>query len=125
MDRFTHQSRGECSLCFLPLASEIRQSLERLQSLCPETEAWNNLGSSYAELDLLDRAVDAYGSALRADPCYPDAHFNLADTLENLNQLATARVHWVTYLEQDPRSLEATHVRERIATIDAKSPPRN
>ena len=45
------------------------------------TEAWNNLGITFADLEQYDRAVDAFECALRLDPNFSDAHQNLAKTI--------------------------------------------
>ncbi len=77
-------------------------------------EAWNNLGTVLSYEGDNEAAVAAYDRALALNPRYADAHYNLADTLEDLDRLAEAREHWLTYLELEPRGAWAEHARERL-----------
>ena len=68
-------------------------------------EAWNNLGTVLSYDSDNEAAVAAYYRALALNPHYADAHYNLADTLEDLGRLPEAREHWLTYLELEPAAL--------------------
>ena len=77
-------------------------------------EALSNLGAALAELGDLDDAIDAYQRLLERNPGFADAHFNLADLLEQTGRINEARRHWAIYLRHDPRSEWAAHARKRL-----------
>jgi tetratricopeptide (TPR) repeat protein len=77
-------------------------------------EAWNNLGTVLSYDDDNEAAVAAYYRALRLNPRYADAHYNVADTLEDLGRIDEAREHWLEYLELEPHGAWAEHARERL-----------
>jgi tetratricopeptide (TPR) repeat protein len=81
-------------------------------------EAWNNLANVMSERGQLEQAVMAYHRALALAPDYADAHYNLAETLAASGDVAGARRHWQAYLQQDPTSSWADHVRERLARFE-------
>lgn len=91
---------------------------ERAVAIDPAyAEAWNNLGNVRGELGELTAAIDAYHRALAIEPTYADAHYNLADTLALLGDADGARRHWLAYLEQDPHSSDAAHIRARLERL--------
>jgi Tfp pilus assembly protein PilF len=49
-------------------------------------------------------AVLNFKRAVRTDPAFADAHFNLAMALSDLGQREEAQQHWRTYLRLDPES---------------------
>ena len=51
---------------------------------------------------------------MAVDPRYPDAHYNLAEIFYQIGSVEEARPHWEAYLEEDPNSTWADHVRERL-----------
>lgn len=77
-------------------------------------EAWNNLGTVLSYDDDNEAAVAAYYRALRLNPRYADAHYNVADTLEDLGRIDEAREHWLEYLDLEPHGAWAEHARERL-----------
>lgn len=77
-------------------------------------EAWNNLGNVLWDLDETDCAIRAYQRALEIEPGYADVHYNLAEILHEKGFAGEARLHWRAYLDQDPRSQWADHVRSRL-----------
>ena len=81
-------------------------------------EAWNNLGTVLSYDDDNEEAVAAYFRALRLNPRYADAHYNVADTLEDLGRIEEARDHWLEYLELEPHGAWAEHARERLRNSD-------
>ena len=81
-------------------------------------EAWNNLGNALAELGRFEPSIRAYRRALTLVPEYADAHFNLAETLHQLERLREAREHWAAYLKQSPHSHDRAFVRRRITECD-------
>jgi Flp pilus assembly protein TadD len=56
-----------------------------------------------------------YRRALEVRPDYADAHFNLASALERRGDLASARRHWLRYVELDPDSRWAEIARGRTS----------
>ena len=60
-------------------------------------------------------ACTAFRRALAAEPLNLRAHYNLADTLDEMGRSAEARDHWQAYLKLDVGSERATHARSRLA----------
>lgn len=80
-----------------------------------QSDAWNYLGALLAELQELEEACRAFRQTLAVDPAEPRAHYNLADTLDDLGRTAEALPHWQSYLRCDGASRWAKHARGRIA----------
>lgn len=75
-------------------------------------EARANLGCVLAETGQRELAVAAFQGALRYHHDYPDAHYHLARTLDNLGRPAEAEPHWRAFLElasESPWTDEAQH----------------
>lgn len=85
-------------------------------------ESWNNLANALFEIDRPEEAVRALRKALAVDPRYADAHYNLAEVLHHLRRNEEAAVHWKAYLEEDPASEWAEHVRDRLKTWGNNAP---
>jgi tetratricopeptide (TPR) repeat protein len=85
-------------------------------------ESWNNLANAFFDIDRPEEAVRALRKALAVDPRYADAHYNLAEVLHHLGRNGEAAVHWQAYLEEDPASEWAEHVRERLKHLGKESP---
>jgi Tfp pilus assembly protein PilF len=54
--------------------------------------------------------------AVRLDPSYPDAHYNLAFVCEKLGAQNEARRHWEAYIKLDPASPWCGYARQRLAS---------
>lgn len=92
-------------------ASEhYRQVLEHDPSFA---EAWNNLANILVECEQYDDAIDAYRRAIGCQ--YLDAHYNLADLLEDLGRRKEAREHWRAYVRYDPQSAWGNYARSKLA----------
>ena len=61
-----------------------------------------------------EEAAAAFRKAIAADPDDARAHYNLADTLDDLGRPDEATPHWQAYLEHDTKSPWATHARARL-----------
>lgn len=77
-------------------------------------EAWMQLGCLHAESGRLDDAESALRLALRVHVDYPDAHWHLADVLQQSGRTAEAIPHWRRYLEFDVRGPWADAARQRL-----------
>jgi Flp pilus assembly protein TadD len=53
--------------------------------------------------------------AVRLDPHYADAHYNLAFVCEKLGSSLEARQHWQQYIQLDPASPWCDYARQRLA----------
>ena len=92
--------------------------LEKAACLAPQNGIYlNNLGNALAGLGKPEEAVQAYETALRFEPRYADAHWNLAETCEQLEKVDQAKRHWRAYLEEDPHSRSAEAVRRHLGEI--------
>ena len=81
-------------------------------------EARASLGCVLIELGQLDLAVSAFRGALDHHAEYPDVHYHLAMTLDELNCADEAESHWRAFLELAPKSPWADQARERL--VDQK-----
>ena len=59
--------------------------------------------------------------AVRLDPDYSDAHYNLAFVCEKLSAFAEAREHWQAYVKLEPVGPWCSYARQRLASQAAKS----
>ncbi len=78
-------------------------------------EARANLGCVLAETGQLELAVAAFEGALALHCDYPDAHYHLARTLDDLGKTGEAEAHWHAFLALVPDSPWADEARDRLA----------
>lgn len=74
------------------------------------------MGTLLVELGKADEACVAFGRALQADPEDLRAHYNLADTLEDMGRHDEAAVHWKAYEKADPMSEWGVYARKRLGS---------
>ena len=77
-------------------------------------EARANLGCVLAETGQLHLAVAAFQGALAYHPEYPDVHYHLARTLDEIGDATTAERHWQRFLELAPDSPWADEAMARV-----------
>ena len=77
-------------------------------------EARANLGCILAETGQRELAVAAFQGALRFHGDYPDVHYHLASTLDELDALDEAETHWQAFLSLAPDSPWAEEARTRL-----------
>jgi tetratricopeptide (TPR) repeat protein len=77
-------------------------------------EARANLGCVLAETGQLELAVAAFEGALALHADYPDVHYHLARTLDDLARPIEAEGHWRSFLQRAPDSPWADTARRRI-----------
>ncbi len=83
-------------------------------------EARANLGCVLAETGQLTLAIAAFQGALRFHSDYPDAHYHLARTFDELGQPEQAAPHWHEFLRLAPTSPWSDEARNRLE-IEASS----
>jgi DNA-binding transcriptional MerR regulator len=81
-------------------------------------EARANLGCVLAETGQLELAVAAFEGTLSFHGEYPDAHYHLARTLDELGRDEPAREHWRAFLALAPDSPWADQARRRLEIED-------
>lgn len=79
-------------------------------------EARANLGCVLAELGDLELAAASLVGALAYHSDFADAHYHLAQTLEQLSRPADAAVHWRQFLLLAPESPWAEEAREHLTS---------
>jgi tetratricopeptide (TPR) repeat protein len=77
-------------------------------------EARANLGCVLAELGQRELAVAAFEGALAFHNEYPDVHYHLARTLDDLGRGDEADPHWRAFLKLAPESPWAATARRRL-----------
>jgi len=77
-------------------------------------EARANLGCVLAETGQLELAVAAFQGALTYHSDYPDVHYHLARTLDQLDQPEEAEKHWRHFLELAPSNPWSDEARVRL-----------
>ena len=77
-------------------------------------EARANLGCVLIDTGELELAVAALYGALKYHPDYPDVHYHLARTLDELGQSDKAIDHWRAFLVLSPDSPWAQQARDRL-----------
>jgi tetratricopeptide (TPR) repeat protein len=77
-------------------------------------EARANLGCVLAESGQHELAVAAFEGALRYHGDYPDVHYHLARTLDDIGNRDDADRHWERFLELAPNSPWADEARLRL-----------
>jgi tetratricopeptide (TPR) repeat protein len=78
-------------------------------------EARSNLGCILAELGQFELAVAAFEGALASHGEYPDVHYHLARTLDDLGRAVEAEIHWRSFLSLSPGSPWSEEARDRLA----------
>jgi tetratricopeptide (TPR) repeat protein len=64
-------------------------------------------------------ALREYEEAIRLRPEYPNAHYNLAVTLDEADQYDRARQEYERYLQLAPTAPDAEDVRKRVKELSA------
>jgi len=77
-------------------------------------EARANLGCVLAETGQPDLAIAAFRGALAYHSEYPDVHYHLARTLDDLARTSEAQEHWQQFLRLAPDSPWADEARARL-----------
>jgi tetratricopeptide (TPR) repeat protein len=77
-------------------------------------EARANLGCVLIDTGELELAIAALYGALKYHPDYPDVHYHLARTLDELGQPEKAIDHWRAFLVLSPDSPWAQQARDRL-----------
>jgi tetratricopeptide (TPR) repeat protein len=77
-------------------------------------EARANLGCVLAETGELELAVAAFQGTLAHHRDYPDVHYHLARTLDELERSEEADSHWREFLNLAPDSPWADEARDRL-----------
>ncbi len=80
-------------------------------------EARANLGCVLAETGQLELAVSAFEGALSLHHDYPDVHYHLARTLDDLGRYEESERHWSLFLELAPDSPWADEAWQRVHDV--------
>ncbi len=110
-------------LCFhlaelLYLTGDVSAARERY-SMAVEldedyVEARANLGCVLAESGETELALAAFQGALRSHPEYPDVHYHVARTLDEVQRVQEAEQHWQQFLRLAPDSPWADEAHQRL-----------
>ena len=110
------------------LINQNAESLEKLASAAGDSKdarIWNDLAAAYlavaaggGEKAALSRALAAADRAIQLDADRPEAYFNRALILEELNLRDQAREAWQKYLELDSSSPWSIEARQSLKKLD-------
>ena len=81
-------------------------------------EARANLGCVLAEMGEPDLALAAFSGTLDRHREYPDVHYHMARTLDELERIDEANMHWREFLALAPESAWAQEARDRLGLED-------
>lgn len=81
-------------------------------------EARNNLGCVLLECGEKELALAAFEGALSHHADYADAHYHLAETLDELDRAEEATSHWEAFLALAPDSPWADKARTRVGAVE-------
>jgi tetratricopeptide (TPR) repeat protein len=74
-----------------------------------------------ADLGRQEEALAGYRRALELDQDDADAHYNLADLLEEMGCKADAQDHWQAYVQRDPHSEWGRHCTGEAITREGEA----
>ncbi len=101
----------------LARAGEREASIERSRQVVEaeptNADAYNNWGVLLCELGRREEALEVFRRAVRENSD-ARAHYNLADTLDELGRNWEATQHWQAYLRHDHFSEWAQHAKRRL-----------
>jgi tetratricopeptide (TPR) repeat protein len=80
-------------------------------------EARASLGCVLADTGQVDLAIAAFEGALAKDDHYPDVHYHLARSLDEIGNTQEATKHWLRFLQLSPQSPWADEALERLGRI--------
>lgn len=93
----------------LPLAIESAEKCQR------DAHGWSQVGRCYSELKMFADAREAYEKAIKLDPGYPNAWFELGGLYWNRGLSSDALAIWKDAVSRFPDHPLATRVREFLA----------
>jgi tetratricopeptide (TPR) repeat protein len=106
---------------FWLLQKDLEHATQYLEIAAAESGAsavvHNDLGVAYLEsgdVSKTEKARSEFQLALKQDPEFAPAIFNLALFYEHTNAVEQAKAEWNRYLELDPKSDWAKEARERL-----------
>lgn len=105
----------------LPQAVASMETSLKIRPAIPEVV--NHLGKVYALLGDKPRAVDAFQTAIGLKPNYADAHFNLAEAIEDMQprRALTAYENYLAYTEDTPGEKERIEKAQKRIEVLQKS----
>ncbi|MFN9625165.1 MAG: tetratricopeptide repeat protein [Planctomycetota bacterium] len=80
-------------------------------------EARASVGCVLAETGQVDLAIAAFEGALAKDDHYPDVHYHLARSLDEIGNTQDATKHWLRFLQLSPQSPWADEALERLGRV--------
>ena len=76
-----------------------------------------NLGNLRDEQGQTEKAFEHYEAALKLNPGYADAHYNVALLCEQTGEFLKATKHWKAYLKVDGSSSWANIARKQLEKL--------
>ena len=101
-------------LGLLALVGVVAVPAQAKRNLWRQVPTWN-IAHQGGEDEFPSNTLYAFRRALALNPDDTRAHYNLADTLDELGRIGEAAPHWQAYLRRDAASQWAAHARKRLA----------
>ena len=81
-------------------------------------EEYYNLGVAFAQHDNLDKAIECWNQALKANAGLADAHHNLALACEMQGDIGSAKAHYRRYIESIQDAGEISRIRQHLDELE-------
>jgi len=91
-------------------AEELHKAIEEYKisaEICPDAGILNNLGAAYDDTEDFTQALSSYEAALRINPFFAVAYYNIANTYHSLNQYDEAITNYGKAIELQPNYIDA------------------
>jgi tetratricopeptide (TPR) repeat protein len=102
----------------LPLDEQMLYR-EKIGIACRCEEDHYNLGLAYASREDYDKAIACWNDALKVNPEFDEARFNIAVAYEKTGKIAEAKASYQQYADAIDCPEEAEKVRQHIAELQA------
>ena len=115
-----HFQLGECLYRLGNSAAALERYYVAVEQDHDFLEAWTQIGCLHRDLGELKSAALAFEVALDVYPDYPEAHYFLAEVLNELDDPDAAAEHWSAYLRHDRRGPWAENAQQRLDQLSLR-----
>jgi tetratricopeptide (TPR) repeat protein len=106
---------AECLISLRQFEDALPLAIESAEKYQCDAHGWNQVGRCYSELKMFTEARTSYEKAIKLDPGYPDAWFELGGLYWNRGLSADALAVWEDAVSRFPDHALAKRVKEFLA----------